>query len=249
MVTAVLGRKDFVKQHPDLVFGMLRALFRATAATKCELPDVIQCAVAGFNQKREIIIAALDKANEAAVFPASPVVQKSHWDNACNAYHYSVDGGYRAAHRARALEVFERCIAPHRQMALKAMQAEVQDHYATRKEQIASRFYGVKSWSFAIGLASVCTGLCSFAMTGNLKAYVGIAAICGAVISIALQGGFRFDQHAVKRYGWYLALAGCVLAASFYFGDSKASIILTAVLLAGIVNMFTNEFKPHDTDG
>ena len=92
LVTALATTRQTVEQERDLVLGLLSAIQRAMMFVRSKHPDVVKYASEYFNETeepkrsaQERILSALDRANEAHVFPASIEVTEPQWINAAKA--------------------------------------------------------------------------------------------------------------------------------------------------------------------
>jgi hypothetical protein len=124
MVTALTTRDDVVRDHPELVRGLLRAIQRASIIVKCGFEYLINYAAERFNQARDQVALALDAANKAMVFPVNLAVGRPQWENACDAYLASLDTNANAKRRAKIQKLFADSVEPHTLFAHEAMRQE-----------------------------------------------------------------------------------------------------------------------------
>jgi hypothetical protein len=106
LVTAVLARPEFVRDHPAFVSGFLRALQRSLIYTRAGHPRVLNYASEAFNRPQNVVRKALTRASDAQVWAASVVVSEDLWLTAVHAHNDSIGQPFDAAAKQQAKKHF-----------------------------------------------------------------------------------------------------------------------------------------------
>jgi hypothetical protein len=169
LVTAVLARPDFVRQHPTFVKGFLKALQRSLMHASAEDPAVLAYAEEAFNQPREIVARALRRANDAQVWASSVAVTEDLWLNAVQAHYDSIGQIFDEPAKRNAQKLFAQSFKPQIERARRAS-LELLEHEGERK---APRILWREA---AVIAASIFTGICFHSvLQGGLVAQLGLA--------------------------------------------------------------------------
>lgn len=157
LVTALLGSRAFVVEHPALVQGIIKALHKAIEDIRANDPALIPFASHFFRQDEDVIEEALLKANQAAVYASSPIIQQGAWDRASRAYFQSttIVPSENDISR-RALDVYSQLIEPHSHLA----------NSAIRLRALPSKTISNKTMSRWIAVCAVATVLALLGTTG-----------------------------------------------------------------------------------
>lgn len=123
LVTALLTRADVVRDHPDLVKGLVTALDRATQIVRSCASDVVSYAADKFNRVPEGITLALESARQAQVFPPTLEISWPQWERAAEAFHESRGLPWDTKMREEARSRYDTSIAGYGNIATEAHNA------------------------------------------------------------------------------------------------------------------------------
>jgi len=112
LVTAVLARPEFVRDHPAFVTGFLRALQRSLIFTRAGHPSVLNYASEAFNRPQNVVRKALTRASDAQVWAASVAVSEDLWLTAVHAYYDSIGKSFDVEAKQRAKKHFSESFKP-----------------------------------------------------------------------------------------------------------------------------------------
>lgn len=157
MVTALVTRSDVIKEAPDVVRGLVRALQRSMTFVRLSAPEVVEFALGYFNEPdRRKIEKALQWAADADVFPATIAVSKGHWMNAARAAADSLGLAHGPDLEKDAVTAFERSIEPYAYLARDAVASELDSMRNKNGERERTRPW---KWPWLVGAAGLGSGV------------------------------------------------------------------------------------------
>jgi hypothetical protein len=118
LLTGLMTRDDVVRDHRDLVVGILTSLQQAMVLIKQMTPEVVTYANLRFSGYGEDqVVRAFKRAEEGNVFPSSIEVREAHWMNSAQV---AADAKNEPFDQVAALGLFHKHIAPYAPLAQQA---------------------------------------------------------------------------------------------------------------------------------
>jgi hypothetical protein len=151
-MTALLSRQDIVENHRALVLGLLKALQLSLILVRAQAPELIDYAADRFSDSKDRVRSALNRAEQAQVFPPSVEVSVASWLNAAKIWYESKGVNFEAAEQTEAKLKFQNIAQPHLRLAKTAVD-ELYSQVSTPPKEKRS------SWSSAMR-ASAAAILC-----------------------------------------------------------------------------------------
>jgi hypothetical protein len=156
LLTGLMTRDDVVRDHRDLVAGLLKALQQSMILIRHVTPDSITYANERFSGYGEdVVVRAFKRAEEGHVFPATIEVREAHWLNAAQV---AADAKGDLYDPTEALRIYQQHIAPFAPLAQQAAR-EVYMQITSALEAAPSktsfwRLYGLPTIWIGLGAAS-----------------------------------------------------------------------------------------------
>lgn len=167
LVTALVGLDDIVRLHPNLVSGLLSAIYCALLETKTRSNDAFECVSAAFGQfiptisvdpaqetaeKRECIETALKIAEDAGVFPATITIARPQWSRA-------VEMAFRSSNtrfdEADIDGTFKTLVEPYRHLADNVIRSTLQPLFVKSQMQPVVTLGQQLGWLVTASLVAV----------------------------------------------------------------------------------------------
>lgn len=125
LVTALLSRLDVVREHPELVRGVLAAIQHAMLLVRFADSKVVKFAMEDCGESEARVTGALKRAADAQVFPATIEPSRAHWLNAARAAADAAGRPYNEAEHDRALHVFQSAVEPYQGLTRDAIRSYI----------------------------------------------------------------------------------------------------------------------------
>ncbi|MCA1579166.1 MAG: hypothetical protein LC794_17595 [Acidobacteria bacterium] len=203
LVTAIVGRPDFVGSHPNFINGFLKALQRSLIHARVEDPELLAYASDSFNQPAAVVKKAVSRANAAQVWASDITVSEDLWLNAVQAHYDSLGQPFEGDTKRGAQRIFAESFKPSVDRAQKA----AIELLADKKDPLKSSLRLKHAALAAVGAATGVCGLLAWQShpTAQLPFAVG-------VVYLPLLADFRGRKHLI---GWNALLL--VLFLSVWF--------------------------------
>jgi len=213
LVTALVTRREIIVRHADFVRSLLVELQKAMLLAKMGDPRIIEYGAALFNQEEETVGRAIERANDALVFPTDLCVSSSHWRNAVAALCPPDELlAFEARHQIDAEGVYRSIVRPYKYLQEQAAAQVITKLVPDGPEPTPTHRLGPRNGWSMIGAGTVWL---IFGLLGSSSSYLPLlwALIATVLPGVLFAGGARLlfgAQHMSKpelAFYWIFAVA------------------------------------------
>lgn len=194
-MTAFLSRQDVVEQHRPLVMGLLKALQLSLILVRAQAPDLIEYAADRFGDSKDRVRSALNRAEQAQVFPPSIEVSVASWMNAAKIWYESGDRQFLSDEQKEAKLRFQNIAQPHLSLA----KAAIDELYS----QVSTTNRTLSTWKSALrtsGAAALCFGVATAVVKWCHWSGIGVL-LLSTTLAILLASWLRLNRASST---WFL---------------------------------------------
>ena len=187
-MTAFLSRQDVVEQHRPLVMGLLKALQLSLILVRAQAPDLIEYAADRFSDSKDRVKSALNRAEQAQVFPPSIEVSVASWMNAAKIWYESGDREFQSDEQKEAKLRFQNIAQPHLSLA----KAAINELYS----QVSTPSKTPSTWKPALrasGAAALCFAVATAVVKWCHWSGIGVLILL-TTVAILLASWLRFKR-------------------------------------------------------